>query len=141
MSRSIEFRHATVVDGTGDPPSSGHVLIDGDEIVRVGTTPSGADREIDLEGAVLAPGFIDMHSHSELRLFDRPGAPEKITQGITLEIMGQDGVSVAPTPRDQRDEWRKRVRSLLGTKETWPWTQVADFLDRRESVSPAVNCA
>ncbi|WP_458190396.1 N-acyl-D-amino-acid deacylase family protein [Haladaptatus sp. NG-WS-4] len=141
MNESIEFQNATVVDGTGQPPYTAHVLITGETIRRIGDSPVGADREIDLDGGFLAPGFIDMHAHSELRLFDHPDASEKLTQGVTLEVMGQDGVSVAPVPEVHKKEWGKRVQSLLGTKDNWSWNSVDEFLDELDATKPAVNCA
>ncbi|WP_328517215.1 N-acyl-D-amino-acid deacylase family protein [Haladaptatus caseinilyticus] len=101
----------------------------------------GDGRTIDLSGAAVAPGFIDMHAHSELRLFNHPNASEKVSQGITLEVLGQDGISVAPIPQGTRDEWARRLQSLLGTKDEWNWKSVDGFLDALEELSPAVNCA
>ncbi|WP_135822097.1 N-acyl-D-amino-acid deacylase family protein [Halostella litorea] len=139
---SIEFRNARVLDGSGRPPFSAHVLVADGRVRRVGEDPAGADREVDLDGSYLAPGFVDMHAHSELRLFDHPGAAEKLTQGITTEVLGQDGVSVAPVPADLKAEWAERVASLDGTFDgTWPWNDVGGYLDELDAASPAVNCA
>ncbi|MFC4541440.1 amidohydrolase family protein [Halosolutus amylolyticus] len=141
-TESIEFRNARVLDGSGGDAVTASVLVQGGRIRRIAADPAGADREIDLDGAVLAPGFIDMHAHSELRLFDRPGAPEKVTQGVTTEVLGQDGVSVAPVPTDLKTEWANRIQSLDGRIEgEWPWTDVAGYLDELADADPAVNCA
>jgi len=80
-----------------------------------------AGRIVDVDGSYLAPGFVDMHTHSELRLLNRPGASEELTQGVTTEVLGQDGVSVAPVLADLRKEWAERVKSLDGTVEE-PWS-------------------
>ncbi len=141
MVGSLEFQNATVVDGTGRPPYAATVRIEDGTIDRIDETGVGADRVIDLDGAYLTPGFIDMHAHSELRLFDYPTAPEKLTQGVTLEVLGQDGVSVAPVPEALKEEWGKRVQTLLGTKDDWSWTSVGSFLDELDAATPAVNCA
>jgi N-acyl-D-amino-acid deacylase len=138
---ALEFQDATVVDGSGDAAFDAHVLVADGHVARVGETPAGADRTVDASGLHLAPGFVDMHAHSELRLLDRPEATEKVTQGVTLEVMGQDGVSVAPVPDEHRDEWGRRVQSLLGTRESWEWTGVGEFLDALAAADPAVNCA
>ena len=139
---SIEFRDARVLDGSGDDAFAAHVLVDDGRIRRIASEPAGADREVDLDGAYLAPGFIDMHAHSELRLFTRPGAPEKVTQGVTTEVLGQDGVSVAPIPEHLRVEWASRIQSLDGTiDQEWPWTTVGGYLDALDGADPAVNCA
>lgn len=141
MVCSTELQNVTIVDGSGGERFTGNVLIEGEQIRRVAPEPAGADHEIDLEGRFLAPGFVDMHAHSELRLFDHPGAVEKLTQGFTLEVGGQDGVSVAPVPESLKSEWAKRVQTLLGRTDEWTWNSVGEFLDRIEAADPAVNCA
>ena len=141
-TESLEFRNARVLDGTGGAVFAAHVLIDDGRIQRVGDALAGADREIDLDGSYLAPGFIDMHAHSDLRLFDRPDAAEKLTQGITTEVLGQDGVSVAPVPEDLKSEWATRIESLDGTLDRrWPWNTVGEYLDELAEAAPAVNAA
>ncbi|WP_340097737.1 D-aminoacylase [Salinibaculum salinum] len=139
---SLEFQHATVLDGSGRPAFTAHVLISGNEIRRIGDEPAGADREIDLGGSYLAPGFIDMHAHSDLRLLHTPGATEKLTQGITTEVLGQDGISVAPVPAALREQWEEHNESLNGSlDEPWPWNSVGEYLDELDAADPAVNCA
>ena len=139
---AIELQHARLLDGTGSDPRTAHVLVADGRIQRVGADPVGADRELDLDGSFLAPGFIDMHSHSELRLFETPLAPEKLTQGITTEVLGQDGVSVAPVPPTEKPEWAARVTSLDGRLDReWPWTSVREYLDELAAADPAVNTA
>lgn len=137
----IEFQHATVLDGSGGAVFEACVTVAEGRIERVEETPAGADRTVDATDLFLAPGFVDMHAHSELRLFEFPEAAAKTTQGVTLEVLGQDGVSVAPAPPDLQAEWANRVQSLLGRRETWEWATVAEFLDRLEDARPAVNCA
>lgn len=141
MRETVELRNATVYDGSGSPPTDANVLVADGRIERVSADPQGADRVLDLEGRALAPGFVDMHAHSELRLFEHPEAIEKVTQGVTLEVMGQDGVSVAPIPEGTRDEWARRVQTLLGQRETWEWRSVEEYLDALDDAGPAVNCA
>ncbi|WP_265108573.1 N-acyl-D-amino-acid deacylase family protein [Halosolutus halophilus] len=141
-TESIEFRNARVLDGSGGDAYTANVLVDEGRIRRIAPDPAGADRELDLDGSYLAPGFIDMHAHSELRLFDRPGAAEKVTQGVTTEVLGQDGVSVAPVPPERKAEWANRIQSLDGTiEDEWPWTTVEGYLDELDDAEPAVNCA
>jgi len=83
-----------------------------------------------------------MHAHSELRLITNPSAEEKLTQGITTEVLGQDGVSVAPVPEDMKTEWEKRIQSLDGTIDRrWPWNSVAEYLDELDEAAPAINAA
>ena len=141
MARTLELQNATILDGSGSERFDANVLIEDGRIQRVADEPAGADRELNLDEAFLAPGFIDMHAHSELRLFDHPGATEKVTQGFTLEVGGQDGVSVAPTSDDCKDGWARRVQTLLGQKPDWGWNSVEEFLDELETATTAVNTA
>jgi len=141
MSTQIEFRNATVVDGSGSEPYEANVAVEDGTIATIGDRPVDADRVIDVDGDVLAPGFVDMHAHSELRLFDHPGAVEKLTQGFTLEVGGQDGVSVAPVLDDHRDGWAQRVETLLGRKAEWEWNSVGEFLTALSIADPAINVA
>lgn len=139
---SLEFRNARILDGSGRAAFDGHVFVDDGRIQRIRDEPGGADREIDLDGSYLAPGFIDMHAHSDLRLFHTPQAVEKLTQGITTEVLGQDGVSVAPVPEWLREEWSARIKALDGeTDEPWEWRTVGAYLDELEAAEPAVNTA
>lgn len=141
MSEDVEFREATVYDGSGAPAIEASVHVVDGRIDRVSPEPTGAERVVDVDGAALAPGFVDMHAHSELRLLDRPEAVEKVTQGVTLEVLGQDGVSVAPVPEGTRQEWARRVQTLLGTHKPWKWRTIEEFLDTLDEARPAVNCA
>ncbi len=88
----LVIRGGRVVDGTGNPWRFADVAIRGDRIVVVGSVPvdSAARRTIDARGLVVAPGFIDMHSHSDWLLLEDGNAPAKVRQGVTTEILGED---------------------------------------------------
>jgi N-acyl-D-amino-acid deacylase len=93
------IRHAKLVDGTGNPWVYADVAVRGDRIVAVGRVPAGpAKRDIDAKGLVVAPGFIDMHSHSDTLLLEDGNAPSKVRQGVTTEILGE-GTSAGPYPK------------------------------------------
>ncbi|MWV65067.1 amidohydrolase family protein [Halorubrum sp. JWXQ-INN 858] len=143
MSLDYCLENARVVDGTGAPWFHGAVaVVDGriDGVYR-GDSPS-ADEVIDVDGAVVAPGFIDTHSHSDLELFADPTLEPKIRQGITTEVLGQDGFSMAPMHREGgAEEWSTQLGALAGRVDTeWTWGSVADYLDAVEEsgVSPHV---
>src|SRR5258707_14407391 len=90
------IRNGTIVDGSGNPWFRGDVAVRGERIVAVGRVPPGqAKREIDAKGLVVAPGFIDMHSHSDYLLLEDGDAQSKIRQGVTTEILGE-GQSAGP---------------------------------------------
>ncbi|WP_254534000.1 N-acyl-D-amino-acid deacylase family protein [Natrinema gelatinilyticum] len=146
MSSSLLLENARVIDGTGAPWFRGHVLIaDGRiESVRREREPTiDADERIDIDGEAVCPGFVDLHSHSDLRILDEPTLEPKVKQGITTEILGQDGFSMAPMYRDGGSaEWGDHLEGLAGESETeWTWGNVADYLDAIDERGAAVNAA
>src|SRR5687768_17471512 len=92
----LVIRNGRVVDGTANPWFHGDVAVKGDRIAIIGpgTTISGK-REIDAKGLIVAPGFIDMHSHSDWLLLEESNAQSKIRQGVTTEVLGE-GSSAGP---------------------------------------------
>lgn len=92
------IRNGKIVDGTGNPWFRGDLAIKDGKIVELGRIPvdSRAERELDVDGKVVAPGFIDIHSHSDLPLVVDGLAQGKVRQGVTTEVIGNCGFSVAP---------------------------------------------
>ncbi|HUR55632.1 MAG TPA: amidohydrolase family protein, partial [Gemmataceae bacterium] len=96
----LVFRGGKVVDGTGNPWFVGDVAVRGDKIVAVARSLAGKGaREIDAKGLVVAPGFIDIHSHSDLLILEDGNAPSKVRQGVTTEVFGE-ATSAGPYPDD-----------------------------------------
>ncbi|MFP4201046.1 MAG: amidohydrolase family protein, partial [Clostridia bacterium] len=90
-------RNATIVDGTGGAAYRGDVLIHGGLIAQIGNIDPGAGaRVINADGSVLAPGFIDTHSHLDFTLLENPYCTNLVLQGITLAVGGNCGTSAAP---------------------------------------------
>jgi dihydroorotase/N-acyl-D-amino-acid deacylase len=91
------IRDARVVDGTGAPWFRADVAVKGDAILAVGPRlPGAARREVDAAGRVVAPGFVDVHTHARRGLFDVPTAENYVRQGVTTLVEGQDGSSPLP---------------------------------------------
>ncbi|SFQ17687.1 amidohydrolase family protein, partial [Halolamina pelagica] len=93
------IENARIVDGTGAPWFRGSVAVEGDritDVVREKDPGIAAETVVDADGRVVSPGFIDTHSHSDMELFADATLAPKLRQGITTEILGQDGFSMAP---------------------------------------------
>jgi N-acyl-D-amino-acid deacylase len=136
----LTFLGATVVDGTGGPSYRADVTVDSGRISAIGS--GGGGRVVDADGLVLAPGFIDMHAHSDLQILANPDHMAKVSQGVTLEVLGQDGLSYAPVDDDTLAGLRAQ---LAGWNDDppgfdWDWRSVGEYLDRLDR-GIAVNAA
>ncbi|MER6428793.1 D-aminoacylase [Streptomyces sp900105245] len=135
----LVIRDADVVDGSGADSYRADVLIDGGRIVSIvkeaaaaGCQRPRAVREMDAEGLVLSPGFIDMHAHSDLALLRDPDHSAKVAQGVTLEVLGQDGLSYAPVDDRTLAEVRRAITGWNGYGDDvdFDWRSVGEYLDR-----------
>ncbi|WP_344069728.1 D-aminoacylase [Streptomyces crystallinus] len=131
----LVVRGARVVDGSGGPSYRADVGIRGGRIAELrrdgGPRLSGA-RVLDADGLALAPGFIDMHAHSDLALLRDPDHSAKAAQGVTLEVLGQDGLSYAPVDDRTLAEVRKAITGWNGDGSDLDidWRTVGEYLDR-----------
>ena len=141
MTHDIVFRDATIVDGSGGSPVHGDVAVDNALITTVGTVDTRGSREIDLGGRVLTPGFIDVHTHSDLMLLAQPDHQPKVRQGITTELTGLDGIGYAPLAETERQPFLDYFAALNGSPDvTGPWDTVNGWLssfDRKVAVNVA----
>ncbi|MET8029433.1 N-acyl-D-amino-acid deacylase family protein [Streptomyces avermitilis] len=140
----LVIREVRVVDGTGGASFRADVgITDGRiaEIRREGPALSGR-RVLDAGGLALAPGFIDMHAHSDLALLRDPDHSAKAAQGVTLEVLGQDGLSYAPVDDRTLDEVRRAITGWNGHGDDidFTWRSVGGYLDRLDQ-GIAVNAA
>jgi N-acyl-D-amino-acid deacylase len=139
------FRGATVIDGTGAPGYRADVLVEDGRISQISREPGAgagpAARRIDADGLVLSPGFIDMHAHSDLALLTEPEHLAKVSQGVTLEVLGQDGLSYAPVDDSTLTDVRRQIAGWNGDPAgfDWSWRGVGGYLDRLDSSGIAVN--
>lgn len=142
------LRGATVVDGTGEPGYRADVVLADGRIAQIApesegrhATADAAARVIEATGLVLAPGFIDMHAHSDLALLTDSEHLAKVAQGVTLEVLGQDGLSYAPVDDDTLERIRRQITGWNGDPAgfDWDWRSVGEYLDRLDTSGIAVN--
>ncbi|HEY3138320.1 MAG TPA: D-aminoacylase [Blastocatellia bacterium] len=139
------LRRGEIIDGTGCPAFIGDVAIRHNWILAVDDAPGSlhcAVQELDCKDLVIAPGFIDTHSHSDLRVLTEPELPMKVRQGITLEVFGQDGISVAPIRRADRPQMERTLAGLLGKLDReWDWESVGEYLAAIDRARPSLDCS
>ena len=131
------IRGGTVIDGTGKAPLSADVAIKDGRIAHVGPHwPGTADRVLEAAGLWVAPGFIDIHSHSDFTLLADPRAMSSIAQGVTLEVVGNCGHGCAPLTDPATAQM-----NMYGYAADYPidWRSVGQYLERLQERQPAVN--
>ena len=135
------IRNGTLIDGSGSPAAHKDVGIVGERIAAIDDlSTANAARVIDASNLVVAPGFIDIHSHADYTLPTRPTADSKTHQGVTTELVGNCGTSSAPLSPEMQA--KGDANSLLGNFGlSWDWDTFGSYLDRLRSVGTAVNVA
>jgi N-acyl-D-aspartate/D-glutamate deacylase len=142
----IVIRNGTVVDGTGAARRTADVAIDGDHIVEVGDDVGGAHRELDADGLIVTPGWVDIHTHYDGQVtWDGLLAPSS-TNGVTSIVMGNCGVGFAPAHVDKHD-WLiallEGVEDIPGTALAeglpWNWESFTDYLDALDARSYSID--
>lgn len=136
-------RNGTIYDGSGNPSFVSDIGISSDRITEIGDLSSAcAKDELDASGLCVMPGFIDTHLHSDMMLlYDRQHA-NGLCQGITTELLGQDGLSYAPLSRDNLNMYAKFLSGLNGYFEDVPldFTSVSEYLSKFHKKT-AINVA
>ena len=139
QSFDILIRGGAVIDGSGAPRFDADVGVNGDRIVAIGPLPAAsAKRVVPAAGKVVAPGFIDAHTHDDRALLSHPAMPFKVTQGVTTLIAGNCGVSLAPFVCSGPPP---AALGLLGADPGWfRFSRFADYVAALDLLKPAVNC-
>jgi N-acyl-D-amino-acid deacylase len=137
----ILIRGGTVIDGSGEAGRPADVAVAGDRIEAIARLPGAtARRVIDAAGHVVAPGFIDMHSHADFVLPGLPTADSKVHQGFTLEVVGNCGASPAPLTPARRQEVIDSA-GLAVPALHWDWTTFRSYLDVLTRERLSINVA
>ncbi|MCZ6855236.1 MAG: amidohydrolase family protein, partial [Gammaproteobacteria bacterium] len=148
MAHDIVIRGGDIVDGTGAEPVPGDVAIDGDLITAVGEVSGKGIREIDAEGHMVSPGFIDLHTHLDAQIGWDPALTPVSWHGVTTALMGNCGVTFAPCkPAD-----RELLAGMMETVEDipkhailtglpWTWEHYGGYLDALDELEPGINVA
>lgn len=136
MALDFLIRGGLVFDGSERAPSNVDVGIAGDRIVSMGRIETPADRVIDATGLAVAPGFIDIHSHSDYTLIIDPRAMSSVAQGVTTEVVGNCGFGCAPL-----GDSKLASSVIYGFDDSVPltWNSVGGYLEKLASAEPAVN--
>lgn len=136
------LRNATVVDGTGRERYQAAVGIQSGQIVSVAdrSDHAAAKREMDVEGLVVAPGFIDLHTHSDYSIPSYPRADSMIRQGVTTQVLGNCGFSPFPMRPSRRDLTRSWA-AFFGGDPSWEWETAAEYIAFLESLPLSCNVA
>ncbi len=129
----------TVVDGTGAPGNAADVAVEDGRIAAIGDLrDADPERRIDASGMIVAPGFIDIHSHSDYTLLVDPRAQSAVAQGVTTELIGNCGHGCAPITEPGR--FTSNIYGYDPVVEI-DWSTMPEYLDRLEAARPAVNVA
>lgn len=132
------LRGGVIVDGTGAPRYLADVLVAGDRIAAIGPDLPAADADvIDVTGCVVAPGFVDVHTHDDRVVIDAPRMLPKISQGVTTVIVGNCGISLAPLVRSNVPP----PLNLLGGGSGYTYPTMAAYAEAVAAARPAVNVA
>lgn len=140
------LQNGTIVDGTGSASYVGDVVLRGDRIVYAAPQKNGDALAaagpgcdvIDCSGQVVAPGFIDAHSHSDLQVIEN--RTEKLLQGVIAEVVGNCGFSPYPAPADPQ-LLRDFANGILCGNEEWGWKSAADYLSAASRSRVATVCS
>jgi N-acyl-D-amino-acid deacylase len=133
----VLIRGGEVADGSGDAPRAADIGIRGDAIVRMGAIDDeDATTTVDARGLVICPGFIDVHTHSDITVLVEPRAESAVRQGVTTQVFPNCGTGLAPAVGEALKDIEERTRPF-GIEVTW--TTVGEYFQRVEAAHPSIN--
>src|ERR1700732_1745640 len=143
------LRGGLLVDGTGAPPRAADVVIEGDRIAAVETPgAAGGQDVVDLDGLVLAPGFVDIHTHYDAQILWDPDLTPSSWHGVTTVVMGNCGFGIAPTRPEHRGTVARTLENVEGMsvealEAGIPWTfeTFPEYLHAVDRLPKKINVA
>jgi N-acyl-D-amino-acid deacylase len=146
MAHDLVIRNGLIVDGTGSPGRTGDLAVDGDRITAVGTVDDGGRREIDADGLVVTPGFVDIHTHLDAQLSWDPIGSSSCWHGVTSVVIGNCGVTFAPCAPSEREYLAELMESVEDIPRdailsglAWDWTTYGEYLSSVDALAKGVN--
>jgi N-acyl-D-amino-acid deacylase len=148
MSYDLVIKNGTVVDGTGAARYQADVAIEGGKVAEIGKVTEGAKRTIDAHGLVVAPGFVDPHTHYDAQICWDGAVTPSSWHGVTSVVMGNCGVGIAPCKPETREIAMKDLVNVEGIPFdvlnkgiTWDWETFPQFMDAAAARKPSLNLA
>jgi N-acyl-D-aspartate/D-glutamate deacylase len=148
MSYDLVIKNGTVVDGTGAARYQADVAIVDGKVADIGKVTEGAKRTIDAHGLVVAPGFVDPHTHYDAQICWDGAVTPSSWHGVTSVVMGNCGVGIAPCKPETREIAMKDLVNVEGIPFdvlnrgiTWDWETFPEFMDAAAARKPSLNLA
>lgn len=142
----LVIRNGHLVDGLGNPGYAGDIAVDGDTISALGHVTAPGKREIDADGLVVTPGFVDLHTHLDAQIGWDPALTPASWHGVTTALMGNCGVTFAPVRDDAKETLAGMMESVEDIPRAaileglpWDWSSYGQYLDSIEKLNPAIN--
>ncbi|KON29568.1 hypothetical protein AC480_02940 [miscellaneous Crenarchaeota group archaeon SMTZ1-55] len=140
MVYDLAVINGQVVDGAGNPGYQANIYVEDGRISKICRTKLGAETVLDAKGLIVAPGFIDIHQHSDYTVFANPSCDSYIHQGVTTANVGNCGLSLAPLTDEHRDDIIKFNEAFtFGMTVPYDWTSFPEYLDKLDSISLGLN--
>src|SRR5260370_10441721 len=146
----LVIRNGRIVDGSGGPPTRADVAVDGTRIAEVGTVDGRGRRELDADGLLVTPGWVDIHTHYDGQVTWDPEVSPSGWNGVTTVVTGNCGVGFAPArPEQSERDWliqlMEGVEDIPGTALaegiTWNWETFGEYLDEVERTPRVLDVA